>query len=490
MQLESPAEKSIKQAKRSRRDVPARNGAMTPGQATVPVENGATKERAAPVLVFSTPDVIGTDSPIPQDTVDHASVRSLLVHGLLTRQVAMTDGVQLTTRASDRYLRQVAPFLNETIILTPTTRVADLNRDHTYFDSRVLPTLSDLLKEIAAARKAIDAKFNSLNGLLGGPIGQMDFGPKDSYFRNYEGGAIYLAPNGSIHEVHGDIYRKYIELGGVGGFLGYPQTDEQSTTFNTGRFNHFQGGSIYWTPELGAHAIGGAIRDNWWQLDGERGHLGFPVSDEEVWIDPTTGAAGGKVSYFQAGNIAIRSDGRLLVSNSSVVLKASLATSGVHCNVELWMNSAGDWNYKGDMRDSGFFGFNVTVASTLNFQDAAGNIMVFNVERHLDGTTSFGNDRSDDWNQVGIQDSFIRDNWEHIRFAGMRTHMDVDTTFGEVVQIIGTAFAVAVVVIVAIGTATGKNCPPRITKEWNGQTGRYEPSYTFDSVPQGEQCPN
>ena len=45
------------------------------------------------------------------------------------------------------------------------------------------------------------------------------------------------------------------------GFLHYPVTDETGTPDGVGRFNHFEGGSIYWTPGTGAKEVHGAIRD-------------------------------------------------------------------------------------------------------------------------------------------------------------------------------------------------------------------------------------
>jgi len=42
----------------------------------------------------------------------------------------------------------------------------------------------------------------------------------------------------------------------------------------------FQGASIYWTPETGAHEVHGAIRDKWASLGWEGGALRYPISDE------------------------------------------------------------------------------------------------------------------------------------------------------------------------------------------------------------------
>ena len=69
---------------------------------------------------------------------------------------------------------------------------------------------------------------------------------------------------------------------------GYPITDERVTSDGRGRFNHFRGmqypnrpeSSIFWSPQNGAHAIYGAIREAWAQQGWERGPLGYPTSDE------------------------------------------------------------------------------------------------------------------------------------------------------------------------------------------------------------------
>ena len=77
-----------------------------------------------------------------------------------------------------------------------------------------------------------------------------------------------------------DIDIKYAQLGGAGGFLGAPTTPETTAPDGIGRFRHYVGGSIYWTPETGAHEVHGNIRDKWESLAWERGKLGYPTSDE------------------------------------------------------------------------------------------------------------------------------------------------------------------------------------------------------------------
>jgi len=90
-------------------------------------------------------------------------------------------------------------------------------------------------------------------------------------------------------EVHGAIRAKYLALGAEASILGYPRTDETSTPDGIGRFNHFQGGSIYWTPATSAHEVHGLIRDRWASLGWERNpQLGYPISDELI-PDPRIG---------------------------------------------------------------------------------------------------------------------------------------------------------------------------------------------------------
>jgi uncharacterized protein with LGFP repeats len=97
-------------------------------------------------------------------------------------------------------------------------------------------------------------------------------------------------------DVHGAIAQKWQSLGGVGGFLGAPLTNETPTPDGVGRFNHFVGGSIYWTPALGPHEVHGQIRNKWESLGWERSFLGYPISDE-------MGDDRGRFSNFQGGTI-------------------------------------------------------------------------------------------------------------------------------------------------------------------------------------------
>ncbi|WP_432540905.1 twin-arginine translocation signal domain-containing protein [Kineococcus sp. SYSU DK002] len=104
-------------------------------------------------------------------------------------------------------------------------------------------------------------------------------GPGGTY-QLFDHGSIYHSPGTGAHEVHGLILEKFGDLGWEAGVLGYPTTDELSTPDGRGRFNHFERGSVYWTPGTGANAVVGAIREAWKAWGWEAGPLGYPVTDE------------------------------------------------------------------------------------------------------------------------------------------------------------------------------------------------------------------
>jgi uncharacterized protein with LGFP repeats len=145
---------------------------------------------------------------------------------------------------------------------------------------------------------AIDDKYVQLGGAsgpLGPPVGA-EFVTADGIGRgrHYQLGSIYWFPGIGAHEVHGAIREKWSEYGLEQGLLGYPLTDETITPDGVGRFNHFQSGSIYWTPATGAHEVHGAIRNKRQELGWEQGILGYPLTDETATPDGV-----GRFNHFQ-----------------------------------------------------------------------------------------------------------------------------------------------------------------------------------------------
>jgi hypothetical protein len=89
------------------------------------------------------------------------------------------------------------------------------------------------------------------------------------------------------------ISDKYAQLGGANGLLGAALTCElpvieQATGIQTGFYQDFANGSIYYSPISGAHEIDGPIRDIWLGKGGAQrdvpGSLGYPVTDVSVLV--------------------------------------------------------------------------------------------------------------------------------------------------------------------------------------------------------------
>ena len=117
-------------------------------------------------------------------------------------------------------------------------------------------------------------------------------------YNHFQGGSIYWSPATGAWEVHGAIRNKYASLGWEKSFLKYPLTNESKCPDGIGRYNHFQGGSIYWSPATGAHEVHGAIRAHWASIGWEKSFLKYPVSDELVVF-----GGAGRISHFQKGSI-------------------------------------------------------------------------------------------------------------------------------------------------------------------------------------------
>lgn len=115
-------------------------------------------------------------------------------------------------------------------------------------------------------------------------------------YNTFTGGSVYWTPTTGAHSVQGAIMGKWASLGWERGLLGYPVTDETATPGGTGRYNHFSGGSVYWSYATGAHEVHGAIRSAWASMGWEKGALGVPVSDEYA-------VPGGRRSDFRGGSL-------------------------------------------------------------------------------------------------------------------------------------------------------------------------------------------
>lgn len=119
---------------------------------------------------------------------------------------------------------------------------------------------------------------------------------------DFRGGTAYWTPNTGAHALFGAILAKYNGLGGPQGWLGFPKTGEITTPDGIGRYVHFEKGSIYWTPSTGAYAIPGDMFQAWGENGWENGDLKYPVAEAQQF-------GGGYVQKFQGGYLTRNPDG-------------------------------------------------------------------------------------------------------------------------------------------------------------------------------------
>ncbi|KXP11824.1 esterase [Tsukamurella pulmonis] len=114
--------------------------------------------------------------------------------------------------------------------------------------------------------------------------------------QDFRGGQVVWSADTGAQVVGGAIGGAYLGAGGPGGPLGYPTSGEQALPDKKGRYQQFEGGTVYWSPQTGARAVRGAIRAKYAALNYERSPLGLPVGDE-------TKLAAGAFQRFQGGQI-------------------------------------------------------------------------------------------------------------------------------------------------------------------------------------------
>ncbi|MQA33272.1 N-acetylmuramoyl-L-alanine amidase [Modestobacter roseus] len=138
----------------------------------------------------------------------------------------------------------------------------------------------------AAARKLLGAPATPVTVIPGGA------------FAHYANGSIYASPATGARVVRGVLRDKWAALGWENSSLGWPTTDTSATPDGTGLYQHFQGGSLYWSEATGAHVVAAAVRDKWSTTGWENGYLGYPVTDQTAIL-----GGGGAYVHFQGGSI-------------------------------------------------------------------------------------------------------------------------------------------------------------------------------------------
>lgn len=133
--------------------------------------------------------------------------------------------------------------------------------------------------DVSGSFEALWASFGWENGFLhyptSGEVGIKD----DGVFQNYQGGTLYWAPDIAPHSVSGSFFQLYASSGYENGFLGYPASQEAPIRAG-GVYQVYQGGVMYWSPQSGPHTVSGSFRQLYGALGFENGFLAYPTSQE------------------------------------------------------------------------------------------------------------------------------------------------------------------------------------------------------------------
>ncbi len=278
----------------------------------------------------------------------------------------------------------------------------------------------------------------------------------------FDNGDIYWTLQTGAQEIQGAILQHWTLLGGPGAFLGFPLTDETSTPNGPGRYDRFEGGVIYWTPETGAFEVHGAILEKWSQLGNERSYLGYPVSDELNVNDADFSA--GRVSNFQNGSIhwtgltGANDVPQAVTFNQSIVTPTGTALGG---NVTLTLKSNGDYTAQFNMHDSGFTGYQFQVRAVFTTQTG----LAFAVEHSGSvGGTSTSGSRDDNYSASGNSNS-IMVHWSDVAKGTLWVTKDYSATgvagffedmAGWLTNVAVGAAGAAVGVVIGLGDEIGK----------------------------------
>ena len=113
-------------------------------------------------------------------------------------------------------------------------------------------------------------------------------------YQHFTGGSIYFHPSTGAHRVTGGIRNLWEGQGWERGHMGYP-TGEETTTAGGGVYQTFQGGAAYWHPRTGTYYVHDAMLGAYGRAGYEWGRYGYPLSNE------TPSANGGVYQIFQGG---------------------------------------------------------------------------------------------------------------------------------------------------------------------------------------------
>ena len=296
------------------------------------------------------------------------------------------------------------------------------------------PELGALIRIGAHARALGGAPGAEVSGLEPAGVGHRV---------RFQDGAIYESAQIGPCWVHGAIGDRYDSFGGAAGWLGMPVNDETATPDGRGRYNHFEHGSIYWTPTTGAFEVHGAIRSEWASIGWETSFLGYPITDETGVADGQgrfNRFEGGSIHWTGAAGAYARHEQDLpaaLTAHGGIVFADSTPVGGT---ADLLINRDGTFTYSGHLHDSsGILGFHTSVVCVVVVTSTA-------TAYAFPHSGSVGSS-DDDWNHSGSRHE-ATDAWTDL-WAGHEVsfHTEVTVDFAGLVELVKKYYPYVIAVV-------------------------------------------
>ncbi len=146
-----------------------------------------------------------------------------------------------------------------------------------------------------------------VSGWMGAPIGSTartssNTGNFNEFPGNGRSSIYHRDGTGEAFSIYGYIRGKYRNLGRENSVLGYPTSDAQDGEDSRGRYHSFEGGYMYYLGGApSAYEIHGGPLNFWSYAGWERSQLGYPTSD--VYNVGVSGDAVRYVDHFENGAI-------------------------------------------------------------------------------------------------------------------------------------------------------------------------------------------
>jgi hypothetical protein len=251
----------------------------------------------------------------------------------------------------------------------------------------------------AAVYDAIGAKYKSIGGaaVCGLPLGdEQDYRSAndggsftaDYRVQSFQNFPIYWSA-WTGHTIYGAIaveWANSANLTDINGHivqtdLGQPTSDEMDVPGVSGaRESNFQGGTIYWSPNTGAHAVlSGGIGDEYNSQGGPTGWLGLPTSDAQ---EGNANSPGWWYQYFWNGKIISTAKGDVyaLHATSELDFDSHLMSFGGGNPINAWtklnLYDDGTYEFSGNFHNYGnWLSYNVEMLITV--VSPAGNMWAF-----------------------------------------------------------------------------------------------------------------